>query len=225
MTLNKEVEPHTYPQSGSPSNESAVHANDTNVQSSQPSLALTRENIFWAGIAVFVAAFCIVGSTSILLIVATLVFAPLWIPLVVISSPVLLITSPVWLTTVCLVIFVTFSTVSFCLFAFAIFVFMMVPAKYLPPTEESKFAATFLRLRDRVTVALVKLQAKIVLYAAGVGPIADVAMTVLDRIDLHQLQDFVTRHDWQGMVENLQSTDPKEIPGAIVNLVRSILKL
>lgn len=184
---------------------------------------LSRENIFWAGILTALVAILVAGGAVVMVTLAVVVFSPIWIPAAVLSSPILLITSPLWLTLVGLGIFLTVSCLSCGGIGLAVFVFFLLPAEYLP--SESTAAATFLNWRDRATVLLVKLQAKIVLYAAGVGPLADAALAILDHVDLQQLQDFVEHLDWETVVQNVQRTDPKEIPGRIISLVRSILKI
>ena len=91
--------------------------------------------------------------------------------------------------------------------------------------KDSDKAKWFLYQRDKTTLSLVKLQAKLVLYAAGVGPLADAAFAITDRIDLVELQKALSDFDLAQFAEDVKKMDIREIQAAIIGAVRSFIGL
>jgi hypothetical protein len=155
---------------------------------------------------------------------AALLTSPLWLPLVIFTSPVwfpiLLLSSPVWLTfTVLLCATVAFWTI----LIVAVLLFFAWPAEWLP--SNSTTTTWFLRRRDAATIALIKLQAKIVLYAAGVGPLADAALMILDRVDLVTLQKTLQEFNAQEWMDQMRQMDLQQLQAALMQALWSLVKV
>jgi hypothetical protein len=149
--------------------------------------------------------------------------SPLWLPLVIFTSPIwfpiLLFTSPLWLTlTVLLCATVVFWTT----LVFAVLLFFVWPADWLP--RNSSTATWLLRQRDTATVALIKLQAKLVLYAAGVGPLADAAFLILDRVDVVAISKTLQEFDVQEWTDQLRQMDLQQLQVTLMQALWSIVK-
>jgi hypothetical protein len=163
-----------------------------------------------------VMSFCFVGGIALL-------FSPLWLPLVVITSPfwvpLLVLTCPLWLTSLVLVggFFLVSTTV-----LSAIVLFFVWPAEWLPTDNDT--SKWFLQKRDASTMALVKLQAKLMLYAAGVGPLADAAFLVLDKVDIGALLTTLQEIDVVKLTSQLQNMEFHEIQAAILQALWSLVK-
>ena len=159
--------------------------------------------------------------------VAAAVSSPLWIPLLVITSPLWMplafFTSPLWVSAVAIGAICLLWAAFLAFLALGTFLFFAWPAKWLP--KDSDKAKWFLYQRDRATLSLVKLQAKLVLYAAGVGPLADAAFAITDRVDLVELQKALSDFDLAQFAEDVKKMDIREIQAAIIGAVRSFIGL
>lgn len=152
-----------------------------------------------------------------------LITSPLWLPLVIFTSPVwfpiLLFTSPLWLTfTVILCATVVFWTT----LVLAVFLFFAWPADWLP--KNSSTTTWLLRQRDTATIALIKFQAKLVMYAAGVGPLADAAFLILDRVDVVAISKTLQELDVQEWTDQLRQMDLQQLQATLMQALWSIIK-
>lgn len=188
---------------------------------------LNRESITIAGLAVAGGIMTTLTGTICFIGVAAFASSPLWLPLLLITSPFWLpfafFTSPLWVSAVAIGTICLLWTAFFAVLAFGTFLFFSWPAQWLP--KDSDRSKWFLCQRDRATLALVKLQAKIVLYAAGVGPLADAACAITDRIDLVELQKALSEFDLAQFAEDVKKMDIGEIQGAIVGAIRAFIGL
>ena len=160
-----------------------------------------------------VAAACCIGLVG-------LITSPLWLPIVMFTSPIwfpiLLLTCPLWLTlTVILCATVVFWTV----LVLVVLLFFAWPADWVPPN-----ATWLLRHRDTATTALIKFQAKLILYAAGVGPLADAAFVILDRVDLVAISNMLQEFDVQEWTVHLRQMDLKQLQETLLQALLSIVK-
>lgn len=188
---------------------------------------LNRETITVAGLAVAGGIMTTLTGTICFIGLAAFASSPLWLPLVLITSPFWLpfafFTSPLWVSAVAIGAICLLWAAFFAVLAFGTFLFFSWPAQWLP--KDSDRSKWFLCQRNRATLALVKLQAKIVLYAAGVGPLADAAFAITDRIDLVELQKALSEFDLAQFAEDVKKMDIGEIQGAIVSAIRSFIGL
>ena len=188
---------------------------------------LNRETTTIAGLAVAGGITTTLAGTICFIGVAAFASSPLWLPLLLITSPFWLpfafFTSPLWVSAVAIGAICLLWAALFAVLAFGTFLFFSWPAQWLP--KDSDRSKWFLCQRDRATLALVKLQAKIVLYAAGVGPLADAAFAITDRIDLVELQKALSDFDLAQFAEDVKKMDIGEIQGAIVGAIRSFIGL
>ena len=188
---------------------------------------LNRETITMAGLAVAGGIMTTLTGTICFIGLAAFASSPLWLPLLLITSPFWLpfafFTSPLWVSVVAIGAICLLWAAFFAVLAFGTFLFFSWPAKWLP--KDSDRSKWFLCQRDRATLALVKLQAKIVLYAAGVGPLADAAFAITDRIDLVELQRALSDFDLAQFAEDVKKMDIGEIQGALVGAIRSFIGL
>ena len=188
---------------------------------------LNRENIMIVGLAIAGAMLTTFAGTVCFIGVAAAVSSPLWIPLLVITSPLWMplafFTSPLWVSAVAIGAICLLWAAFLAFLAFGTFLFFAWPAKWLP--KDSDKAKWFLYQRDKTTLSLVKLQAKLVLYAAGVGPLADAAFAITDRIDLVELQKALSDFDLAQFAEDVKKMDIREIQAAIIGAVRSFIGL
>jgi hypothetical protein len=178
-------------------------------------------------------------TTGILSVITTLLFmavatagciglvalltSPLWLPLVIFTSPVwfpiLLLSSPLWLTFgVLLCATVVFWTI----LIVALLLFFAWPGEWLP--QNSTTTTWLLRRRDAATIALIKFQAKLVLYAAGVGPLADAALLILDRVDLVALQKTMQEFNVQEWTDQLRQMDLQQLQATLMQALWSLVK-
>lgn len=188
---------------------------------------LNRETITMAGLAAAGGIMTTLTGTICFIGLAAFASSPLWLPLLLITSPFWLpfafFTSPLWVSVVAIGAICLLWAAFFAVLAFGTFLFFSWPAKWLP--KDSDRSKWFLCQRDRATLALVKLQAKIVLYAAGVGPLADAAFAITDRIDLVELQRALSDFDLAQFAEDVKKMDIGEIQGALVGAIRSFIGL
>ena len=188
---------------------------------------LNRENIMIVGLAIAGGMLTTFAGTVCFIGVAAAVSSPLWIPLLVITSPLWMplafFTSPLWVSAVAIGAICLLWAAFLAFLALGTFLFFAWPAKWLP--KDSDKAKWFLYQRDRATLTLVKLQAKLVLYAAGVGPLADAAFAITDRIDLVELQKALSDFDLAQFAEDVKKMDIGEIQAAIIGAVRSFIGL
>ena len=148
-----------------------------------------------------------------------LVTAPFWLPVAILTSPVwiltLFVSSPVWVTVLAITGFMLVSSTTVIA---SIVLFFGWPQEWLP--ENNKTVAWFLDTRQRVELYLIKWQAKLLLYAAGVGPAADAAFLILDRIDLKAVRERLSEMD----VERLKHLDVSELQALVWEAVHSLMK-
>lgn len=162
-------------------------------------------------------------ATAGCIFLVALLTSPLWLPLVIFTSPVwfpiLLLSSPLWLTfSVLLCATVAFWTI----LIVAVLLFFAWPAEWLP--QNSTTTTWLLRRRDAATIALIKLQAKLILYAAGVGPLADAALMILDRVDLVALQKTLQEFNVQEWTDQLRQMDLQQLQATLMQALWSLVK-
>ena len=164
-----------------------------------------------------------------------LVTSPLWLPVAVLFSPLwipaMLLSSPVWVTLGVVAALATISTVSV---TTLIVLFFAWPEEWLPGGNSEKMSprlgtaqrshyhpavAGFLRTRQAVEAYVRKVQVKLLLYAAGVGPAADVAFGIADRIDLGAVRDRLA----QVNVQRLKQWDVSELQALVLEAVRAVM--
>jgi len=146
-----------------------------------------------------------------------LVTCPLWLPVAVLTAPVwlcvLLVSSPVW---VAVVLAVGAAVIS----GTAVVLFFGWPQEWLPSPKQNRTVAGFLDARQRVELYLIKAQAKLLLYAAGVGPAADAAFLIIDRIDLRAVRQRLSEMD----LEKLKHLDVSELQSLLLEAVANLVK-
>ena len=152
------------------------------------------------------------------------VLSQLWIPAVMLSSP-------IWVTLVVLAALATVSTVSVTTLIVLLFAW---PEEWLPGGNSEKMSprlgtaqrshyhpavAGFLRTRQAVEAYVRKVQVKLLLYAAGVGPAADVAFGIADRIDLGAVRERLA----QVNVQRLKQWDVSELQALVLEAMRAVM--
>jgi len=218
---------------GKDSQQQMIVASQPKPHQSQQSIfakfTLNRQTITSAGLAVAGGIVTTLTGTICFIGLAAFASSPLWLPLLLITSPFWLpfafFTSPLWVSAVAIGAICVLWAAFFAVLAFGTFLFFSWPAKWLPDPKDSDRSKWFLCQRDRATLALVKLQAKIVLYAAGVGPLADAAFAITDRIDLVELQRALSDFDLAQFAEDVKKMDIGEIQAAIIGAIRSFIGL
>jgi len=209
-----------------------AHAAKSNSNCSNPQaifggIVLNRETITIAGLAITVGIFTTCAGTICFAILAGILTSPLWIPVAFLTSPFWIpaafLTSPLWVSAVAIGVICLLWAAFFAFVIFASFLFFAWPKKWLP--QDSDKSKWFLRKRDDATIALVKLQAKLVLYAAGVGPLADAALAILDRVDLVEVQKALSEFDLAQFADDVKKMDIGEIQAAVVSAIRSFVGL
>ena len=167
-----------------------------------------------ACLAVAVATLGCVGAVA-------LVTCPLWLPVAVLTAPVwlcvLLVSSPVWVT---VVVVLGAALVGGVTVTAAVVLFFGWPQEWLPSPQQNRTVAGFLDTRQRVELYLIKAQAKLLLYAAGVGPAADAAFLIIDRIDLRAVRQRLSEMD----LEKLKHLDVSELQALLMEAVASLVK-
>lgn len=190
-------------------------------------ITIDRELITIAGLVIMVGIVTALAGTAGITILAAIATAPVWIPIAVLSCPLWLplafFTSPVWVSAGTLLVFCALWIAFLAVLAAIAFLFFSWPAKWLPDPEESHRSAWFLCKRDESIAALIKLQAKMILYMAGVGPLADAALAIFDRIDLVELQKALNDFDLAEFSDSVKRMDIKQLQGALVGAVKSVL--
>lgn len=181
------------------------HQIESQIETQKAKFALDRPFIMACGIIVVLC--CLLLTFGILLVTS-----PLWILSSPIWVPVGLISSPLWIPVA------LFLTGCLC-FGGSIFVFFALPEEWLPSSH--KLVPQFVKLRQSVEGQVLKYQAKVVLYAAGVGPAADAVMMAWDRIDLESTQRRLAQVDWN-KVQNLEFG---ELQGLVMEAARALLKV
>jgi len=151
-----------------------------------------------------------------------LVTAPLWLPVAIVTSPVwmltLLVSSPVWVTLLVIAVFLAVSSTTV---IGSVVLFFGWPEEWLPAKQKNcAIVVWFLETRQTVEVCLIKWQAKLLLYAAGVGPAADAAFLILDRIDLKAVRQRLAAVD----LEKLKQLDVSEFQALVLEAVQSLVK-
>lgn len=188
-------------------------------------LKFNRETLLVAGIGIVISLLVIAGGAASFLALLALATAPVWLPIVILTTPLWLpiafLTSPLWISGAAVVACCAACALFFAVVSFATFVFFAYPAHWLP--QDSDTCKWLLYHRDRATIALVKIQAKIVLYAAGVGPMADAIFVVVDRIDLADLQRALKDFDLKEWTDNVRQMDVAQMQAAIIAAVRSMV--
>ena len=151
------------------------------------------------------------------------VSCPLWLPVVLLTLPLwlplMLFTSPVWLSVTATLFACLTGT---CLFVLSIAFFFAWPEEWLPAKESSHIVAGFLYYRDAATIGLAKMQAKFLLYAAGVGPAADTLFIILDRLDVQALVKKLQQVDWEDLGSKVRRGQVQDIQRVIFEIARSM---
>jgi hypothetical protein len=152
------------------------------------------------------------------------VSCPIWLPIALLTAPlwlpVLLFTSPVWVTVLATVACCVVGT---CSFVVAVALFFTWPEEWLPAKESSDVVQWYLRHRDTATLALAKLQAKFLLYAAGIGPAADAIFVVVDRIDVQAFTSKLGEVDWKDLSNKIQKGELQEVTSILLRIASSLI--
>lgn len=194
----------------------------TNKLTSQ--VVVDRKSITVSVLSILLTISLLAGGTLLLFGTVALLTSPFWLPVAIVTSPLwlplMIVSSPLWLTvvmvgTVCCVC--SAGTLLGIVFFFA------WPQEWLPH-RNSKLATSYLYYRNQATKALVKMQAKLILYAAGVGPLADAAFCILDRIDLEQLSRELQELDLQQVTEDLKRMDVGAVQASLWRILQSVLR-
>ena len=152
-------------------------------------------------------------------LVVALISSPLWLPLTVVTSPLwmttLFVSSPVWvtilvITAVCLICTTVATSTLVLFFAW--------PEEWLPSPQGNTVVCTFLDTRKCIEMHLIKFQAKFLLYCAGVGPAADTAFLIIDRVDINAVRERLSKVD----IEKLKQLDPSELQTLIFEAVQAL---
>lgn len=157
-----------------------------------------------------------------------LVTSPLWFPVALVTAPLwipmLLFTSPLWLT-------ILVGTVISCgcgsVIALVVFLFLAWPEEWLPASktkQKGTLVHSNLQCRDSATRSLLRIQAKVLTYAAGVGPAADSVFLVLDRLDLEQFVTQLSAVDWTDLMHDVQSFNLPQLQGKLAQVVMAVVK-
>ena len=145
--------------------------------------------------------------------------SPLWLPVTIITSPMwifaLFVSSPVWVTLLVITAFFVISTT--CTIGTLVFFFGW-PEEWLPSPKDNGVVLWFLDTRKMIEMHLIKFQAKLLLYAAGVGPAADTLFLIIDRIDIHAVRQRLSQVD----IEKLKQFDPSELQSLIFEAIQSL---
>jgi len=153
------------------------------------------------------------------------VSCPLWLPVVILTLPLwlplMLFTSPVWLSVTATLFACLGGT---CAFILSITFFFTWPEEWLPAKESSSIVTGFLHYRDAATLSLAKVQAKFLLYAAGIGPAADVIFVVLDRVDVQALLKKLQHVDWEDLGTKVRRGQLQDIQRILVEIAQSMFR-
>lgn len=154
-----------------------------------------------------------------------LVTSPLWFPLSFITLPLwlplLLFTSPVWISVGATILA---CAVGASVFLLSVAFFFVWPEEWLPDKESSEIVAWYLRQRNIATLWLAKMQTKFLLYAAGVGPAADAAFLVLEKIDVHALVSKLQKVDWDDLGSKIKHGQIGDIQQVLFELAKSLIR-
>ena len=157
-----------------------------------------------------------VGGTGLLAVLCL----PIWLPLVILTAPVWMIggfvSSPLWMTVGAMTIVVGTTVTTFLT---VVTLFMAWPEEWLLPSRRQNSTVDWLLVQRRaVEVYVIKTEAKLVLYAAGVGPAVDAAFVILDRVDMQAVLDRLA----QVNVEKLKTLDVTELQALVVEALQSL---
>jgi hypothetical protein len=194
------------------------------VQDTKESFVLDRKAITTMILSFLASVLGFIGVTVALIGGLALVSCPIWLPIALLTMPLwlplMLFTSPVWVTaTATLVVCGLFT----CGLVLSVLFFFTWPADWLPAKESSDLVAWYLRQRDAATMALAKFQAKMLLYAAGVGPAADAMFLIMDKVDVQALINKVQSVDWKELGERVKNGELQEIQKVLFEIAASLI--
>ena len=203
--------------------DSYIHLHDF-VQDQQKNFVLDRKAITTLILSFLASAVGFLGVTIATIGGLLAISCPIWLPIAFLTAPlwlpVLLFTSPVWVTVLATV---TFCAVGTCSFLVAVAFFFTWPEEWLPDKESSDVVHWYLRQRDMATLALAKLQAKFLLYAAGIGPAADAIFVVVDRIDVQAFSSKLGQVDWKELGNKIQNGELQQVTSIILQIASSLI--
>lgn len=200
-----------------------VHLHDF-VQDQQKNFVLDRKAITTLILSFLASAVGFIGVAIAAIGGLLVVSCPIWLPIALLTVPlwlpVLLFTSPVWVTVLATL---TFCVVGTCSFVVAVAFFFTWPEEWLPAKESSAVVNWYLRHRDMATLAVAKLQAKFLLYAAGIGPAADAIFVVVDRIDVQAFTAKLGQLDWKELGNKIQNGEIHEVTTILLQIAASLI--
>ena len=85
------------------------------------------------------------------------------------------------------------------------------------PRRRPAVVSHFLHTRQAVERYLFRMQAKLLLYAAGIGPAADAAFLIVDRIDVTAIRQRLAKVN----VQRLQQFDVSELQALLLEAVQA----
>ncbi len=149
---------------------------------------------------------------------------PIWLPVALLTLPLwlplMLFTSPVWVTAIATLFCCVLGT---CAFVLTLAFFFTWPEEWLPSKESSNIVCWYLKQRNTATVALAKLQAKFLLYAAGVGPATDAIFVIMDKVDVQALTTKLQHVDWKDMGRKIQRRELNDVRMILFEIFASLI--
>jgi hypothetical protein len=193
------------------------------VQEQQQNFVLDRKTITTMILSFLASMIGFIGVAVVSLGGIVVVSCPLWLPVVLVTLPLwlplMIFTSPVWLSVTATLFFCLAGA---CAFVLSIAFFFVWPEEWLPGKDSSVIVAWFLHHRDAATIGIAKIQAKILLYAAGVGPAADAVFVILDRLDVQALVTKLKQVDWEDLGTKVKGGQVQDIQRVLFEIAGSM---
>ena len=163
-----------------------------------------------------------VSSSTVLQVVVLVTLALLVLVVLPCASCVALVTSPLWLPLALFTspLWIPLAALAFCIFwlnvAVALALFFFWPREYMP---EGRRTESIMQSREWARRKLLVLQARLLLYSAGVGPIADLAIMIAERLpDLEQIRATL---DIEKLRAKLQRLDAQQLRELVKSMLSS----
>lgn len=195
------------------------------VQDTKENFVLDRKAITTMVLSFLASVLGFIGVTIASIGGLAVVSCPIWLPIALLTLPLwlplMLFTSPVWVTATATLVGCGLST---CALVLSIIFFFTWPADWLPAKESSDLVAWYLQQRDAATMKIAKLQAKVFLYAAGVGPAADAVFLIMDKVDVQALMRKVQSVDWKEVGKQVKNGELHQVQKVFFEIAASLIQ-
>lgn len=194
------------------------------IQEQKENIGLNRTTATAMALALLACFFALLSCVLAFLGIILLLSCPIWFPILILTRqwwvPFLVWSSPVLISVIVLLFVLAIAT--FILFVSVLFFFIW-PEEWLPSKDESTVVAYFLYYRDRATINLAKLQAKSLMYAAGVGPATEVIFFFYGKY-FEALIVKLQQVDWKEIRSRVKRGRILDIPRVLYDIIRGLLR-